>query len=79
VGVDAKPLGTDWDNRDYRYPYMTTDGRENLDAGREVTRVLRGAVFYFGHRDVRCAFRSGNYPYLASRLLGFRVVVFPAS
>jgi formylglycine-generating enzyme required for sulfatase activity len=30
---------------DYRYPYRSTDGRENPDAGRVELRVLRGGAF----------------------------------
>ena len=34
--------GEDWDKPEYRYPYDSTDGRENLEAGDDVLRVLRG-------------------------------------
>ena len=63
----------------YRYPYRPTDGRENLDAGREVARVVRGGAFYNPHGSVRCAYRDGFFPFLRNYHLGFRVVVRPAS
>jgi iron(II)-dependent oxidoreductase len=64
-------------NPDYRYPYRPTDGRENLDAGREVGRVLRGGAFNLGL--VRCAFRYWFFPDNRFNVFGFRVVVRPAS
>jgi formylglycine-generating enzyme required for sulfatase activity len=64
---------------DYRYPYRPTDGRENLDARRDVSRVLRGGGFLTPRRDVRCAFRGNSWPNDWSMGFGFRVVVRPAS
>jgi formylglycine-generating enzyme required for sulfatase activity len=57
------------------YPYDSEDGRENLDAGNDVRRVLRGGAFYSDTRSVRCAYRGYYYP--SGRLgdYGFRVVV----
>jgi formylglycine-generating enzyme required for sulfatase activity len=64
---------------DYCYPYRPTDGRENLDAGREVARVLRGGGFGRGGMFVRCTYHNRDLPNFASRGVGFRVVVLPAS
>ena len=44
------------------YPYDPSDGRENLDAGREVLRVLRGGSFPCGKYFVRCAARFRHDP-----------------
>ena len=63
---------------DYRYPYRSTDGRENLDAGREERRVLRGGAFE-RPQGVRCAYRFRHDPDVRYGDLGFRVVVRPAS
>ena len=41
------------------YPYDANDGRENLDAGRDVRRVLRGGAFDDTTWGVRCAYRYG--------------------
>jgi formylglycine-generating enzyme required for sulfatase activity len=71
--------GKSWQRPDYGYPYRSTDGRENPDAGPEVARVLRGGAFYDGHRGVRCASRDWLNPYGSGRFIGFRVVVLPAS
>jgi formylglycine-generating enzyme required for sulfatase activity len=66
--------------RDYRYPYRPTDGRENLDAGGEVARVLRGGAFdYYLPIAVRCAFRFRYLPNFRLYDIGFRVGVRPAS
>ncbi len=34
--------GTDWKKPQFGYPYDSTDGRENLEAGSDILRVLRG-------------------------------------
>jgi formylglycine-generating enzyme required for sulfatase activity len=67
-----------WEHPDYRYPYRTTDGRENFAAGRDEDRVLRGGAFGSYRWLVRCAYRRWNLPLLRSRGIGFRVVL-PAS
>ncbi|UCF94730.1 MAG: formylglycine-generating enzyme family protein, partial [Desulfobacterales bacterium] len=65
--------GKDWDKPEYSYPYDPSDGRENLEAGDDVCRVLRGGS---GFRYVaRCAFRELDYPLYWSSNRGFRVVV----
>jgi formylglycine-generating enzyme required for sulfatase activity len=64
---------------DYRYPYRSTDGRENPDAGREELRVLRGGAFEHVRRGVRGAARDAHGPGSSLGDLGFRVVVRPAS
>ncbi len=57
------------------YPYDPADGREDLQAGNEVPRVLRGGSFNHGSRVVRCSYRRGNSPYLHLIYNGFRVGV----
>jgi formylglycine-generating enzyme required for sulfatase activity len=71
--------GTSPERPDYRYPYRPTDGRENLDAGQEVARVLRGGAFYRYLRHGRCAYRDWDYPNSRNDYIGFRVGVLPAS
>ena len=71
--------GKSWERPDYRYPYRPTDGRENLDAGQEELRVLRGGAFGRYHGFVRCASRLRRFPSYSGGGLGFRVVVRPAS
>jgi len=61
----------------FAYPHQVDDGRENLEAGNEAARVLRGGSFR-GDRDrARCAFRIGVSPNGWSGDWGFRVVVSP--
>jgi serine/threonine-protein kinase len=67
--------GTDWSEPDFGYPYDSEDGRENLEAGDDVCRVLRGGAFYSSPRGVRCAYRARYDPYYRRRYGGFRVVV----
>jgi formylglycine-generating enzyme required for sulfatase activity len=60
---------------EHRYPYEPDDGRENLFAGADITRVLRGGAFHDVPRLVRCAYRRGDYPGLWGRAYSFRVVL----
>jgi formylglycine-generating enzyme required for sulfatase activity len=61
------------------YPYDPADGRENLEAGNDVSRVLRGGSFDFTAGYVRCAARFWSNPYNRIGDVGFRVVVAPFS
>jgi formylglycine-generating enzyme required for sulfatase activity len=64
---------------DHRYPYRATDGRENVAAGQEELRVLRGGAFDGSPRRARCASRYGDAPNYRYWSVGFRVVVRPVS
>jgi len=69
----------EWTRSNYQsYPYNSRDGREKLDASRDVGRVLRGGSFGHAARNARCAYRYRRYPVLAGRLDGFRVVASPS-
>jgi len=59
---------------DRDYPYDPGDGRENLGAGRDVLRVVRGGAFYSEVGYVRCACRYRIDPFNRSAVNGFRVV-----
>jgi formylglycine-generating enzyme required for sulfatase activity len=67
--------GKNWEKPDFKYPYRVDDDRENVEAGANVSRVLRGGTFYFNRRYVRCASRYGLSYWNLN--LGFRVVVAP--
>ena len=67
--------GESWERPDFGYPYDPEDGREDLGAGREVRRVLRGGAFNNYERLVRCAYRSAGRPGYRSDLVGFRLCV----
>lgn len=62
---------------DFKYPYNSRDGRENLKAGDDVLRVLRGGSFFNGSRHVRAACRFRYNPNNWDDYLGFRVVLAP--
>ena len=66
--------GEDWYEPDFKYPYNPQDGREKLDAPREVLRVLRGVSFNYDASYARCACRF-RYPNNGVTNGGFRVVV----
>jgi formylglycine-generating enzyme required for sulfatase activity len=69
--------GTDWEKPDFKYPYDPEDGREVLEAGDDILRVLRGGAFRGIERGVRCAFRDWDVPFGRDWYGGFRVVVAP--
>ncbi|HOU13056.1 MAG TPA: SUMF1/EgtB/PvdO family nonheme iron enzyme [Anaerolineae bacterium] len=67
--------GKDWQKPDFKYPYRDEKKRENLEAGDEILRVLRGGSFRDIRDFARCAFRYWNLPNLRYDYFGFRVVV----
>jgi len=69
--------GREWGEPEFKYPYNPQDGREDLEAGPEVLRVLRGGSFVGGRGGVRCAYRYGYNPDSHNALVGFRVVASP--
>jgi iron(II)-dependent oxidoreductase len=70
--------GKDLMNSEYDYPYDPTDGRENLDAGDDVLRVLRGGSWN-DQNFARCSCRLRYGPNYRIDNYGFRVVVSPIS
>jgi formylglycine-generating enzyme required for sulfatase activity len=71
--------GKDWQEPDFKYPYDFEDGREDLEAGDEFLRVLRGGSFGSNQLIARCAARLRFYPHVGLSYFGFRVVVSPIS
>ena len=71
--------GRDFSKPDFKYPYYPGDGRENLEAGDNVLRVLRGGSFDVSRYSARCAYRGRGYPDGDWDYSGFRVVVSPIS
>jgi formylglycine-generating enzyme required for sulfatase activity len=63
----------------FAYPYDPDDGRENLDAGDDILRVVRGGSFFSSRVNARCAVRDGDVPRSVWYFDGFRVVVSPIS
>jgi formylglycine-generating enzyme required for sulfatase activity len=60
---------------DFCYPYVPEDGREDVLAGPEVLRVVRGGSWYGDQRHARCACRGYGSPSGRYDHIGFRVVV----
>jgi formylglycine-generating enzyme required for sulfatase activity len=71
--------GKEWDKPDFGYPYNPNDGRENLNAGDDTLRVLRGGAFNSDQRNVRCAVRYGYNPSYCYYDVGFRLVLVSPS
>ena len=71
--------GKDWGKASFKYPYWPGDGRENLDAGNDVLRVLRGGSWFSYQGGAGCARRYWYSPFSRYDVVGFRVVVSPIS
>ncbi|MCP4689966.1 MAG: SUMF1/EgtB/PvdO family nonheme iron enzyme, partial [Desulfobacterales bacterium] len=71
--------GEDWGETDFPYPYTPDDERENLKAGNNVARVLRGGAYDNFRTVVRGALRHGNDRHFRYYDVGFRVFVSPIS
>ena len=70
----------EWTQSQFKpYPYEPTDGRENLEAGEEDLRVLRGGAFVGTRSLIRCTYRLRCLPDTRNIDVGFRVVVSPIS
>ena len=68
--------GTDWQPPQFGYPYSPDDAaREDLGAGDEMLRLVRGGSWIGSRDDARCAFRFGYLPVSRDYVLGFRVVL----
>ena len=64
-----------WDDQ-FKYPYKTDDGREDL-RDNDLPRTLRGGAFDDLVVNVRCASRGRNLPFYRFSDYGFRLVVSP--
>jgi iron(II)-dependent oxidoreductase len=71
--------GKDYWDPDFKYPYDPADGRENVGAGDEILRVLRGGSWGYNRSRARCSYRLRSLPDLRGYNIGFRVVVSPIS
>jgi formylglycine-generating enzyme required for sulfatase activity len=69
--------GKEWNKPEFQYPYDVKDGREDVEAGNNVLRVLRGGSFGSSQWDVRCACRYWDVPDYGGGGGGFRVCVAP--
>lgn len=68
--------GKDYGIPVFRYPYASTDGREDTGAPREIQRIIRGGSFTSDRLFVRCAFRLSYRPRDGYLGIGFRVAAF---
>jgi formylglycine-generating enzyme required for sulfatase activity len=68
--------GTDWQKPNFAYPYDPNDrDREDMAAGDEMMRVVRGGAWSLTSDDARCAVRNWIRPVNRGSNLGFRVVL----
>lgn len=66
--------GTDAHNPEFKYPYESVDGRENLDKA-DILRVVRSGGWKYTPDLIRSAYRDWNKPHVRGSGLSFRVVV----
>ncbi len=57
----------------YPYPSSEKERAERENISSRDNRVLRGGAFDLNENYLRCAARSGNYPYGRDDYIGFRV------
>jgi formylglycine-generating enzyme required for sulfatase activity len=69
--------GKELNKPDFRYPYRPGDGRENVRAGNDILRVLRGGSWGSNGDVARCAFRYWDLPDFRCNNVGFRVAISP--
>jgi formylglycine-generating enzyme required for sulfatase activity len=67
--------GTTTNAPDYGYPYRSGDGREDVLAGPDALRIVRGGSWNRDARLARCATRTRDLPFGRNYYVGFRVVV----
>ncbi|KAM0557031.1 hypothetical protein ACHAPJ_005711 [Fusarium lateritium] len=67
--------GVDMATPMFKYPWQSSDGREDLVADGTVRRVLRGGCFSSGQAKATCTYRGSLEPTGFWRGNGFRIVV----
>ncbi len=67
--------GPSYDKMTFAYPYRSDDGREQLQAADDMSRVLRGGAFWLDRQDVRCARRNWSVARFVDLNIGFRVAL----
>jgi formylglycine-generating enzyme required for sulfatase activity len=67
--------GEDYGRPESGYLYDPDDGRENVEAGDEIYRVVRSGSWSDDRHDARCAFRHRESPHSGGYYWGVRVVV----
>ena len=60
---------------DYCYPYEQEDGRENVLAGKEYRRIIRGGGYYYHSYCLRTSTRNAAFPNFTHSGGSFRIVV----
>lgn len=69
--------GEDREQAAFGYPYHSDDGRESVEAGEKVYRIIRGGSYKDDLKGVRCACRDLDPPGYSLSNLGFRLFVAP--
>jgi formylglycine-generating enzyme required for sulfatase activity len=69
--------GEDRHHPAFVYPYRGDDGRENLQAGEDIYRIIRGGSYKDDRKGARAACRDLDPPCSSFSNLGFRIFVAP--
>jgi formylglycine-generating enzyme required for sulfatase activity len=67
--------GGNYEVAEFKYPYIPSDGRENLELSNAVLRVTRGGSFSDGRETVTCTHRYRHFPTDRLENVGFRVAI----
>jgi len=69
--------GNDFNKPEFTYPYsQRLRERENLNAGRDLLRVLRGGSWISSQVNARCAHRRKSNPDNGNNVRGFRISLY---
>lgn len=69
--------GKEFTETNFKYPYHSTDGREDISANDDILRVVRGGSFENDERNIRCTMRYRYRATFRHGYCGFRVAVIP--
>jgi formylglycine-generating enzyme required for sulfatase activity len=67
--------GTSPDKPQYRYPYVSHDKREDMQASEGMLKVIRGGSCHSPLEDIRCYRRGADFPMARREHIGFRLAI----
>ena len=65
----------DENGNDYKYPYTSLDGREDIEGSANIMRITRGGHYKLDYSRARCSYRGRDLPSVKFERQGFRVAM----